>query len=384
MEQPHVQASRPSLQAIWCVKANFGTMKLIPALTICLLFQLSACRAQDKHIAPNDNAIAYMGRMEPPTQKMADLSWPGSSISLEFEGKSISARLNDQAGKNCYYFIVDSQLKHIRLDSGEHNYLVAEGLSAGKHKITLYKLTEGKFGHTHFLGFNINNEGTVLPASIPENQKKIEFYGNSITAGYSVDDTVEDRKNPDFFNNYFTYASITARHYNARYNVIAKSGIGLMLSWFRIIMPEMYNRVHEDDSLHQWKFSNFKPNVVVVDLLQNDSWLVEKPNHTEFKYRFDTKRPTDRAIIAAYKKFISNIRNNYPNATIICTLGSMDATKEGSKWPGIVKQAVTEINDPKILSFFFPYKDTPGHPKRKEQQVMADLLVRFIDANVKW
>jgi len=42
------------------------------------------------------------------------------------------------------------------------------------------------------------------------------------------------------------------------------------------------------------------------------------------------------------------------------------------------------MSDSKILTHFFPYKDTPGHPKAAEQKVMADDLIVFIDKNIKW
>ena len=71
-------------------------------------------------------------------------------------------------------------------------------------------------------------------------------------------------------------------------------------------------------------------------------------------------------------------------ASIVCVLGSMDATKAGSKWPGYVEQAVKELNDSKIYTKFFLYKDTPGHPKSAEQKVMADELIDFISKNIKW
>jgi hypothetical protein len=65
-------------------------------------------------------------------------------------------------------------------------------------------------------------------------------------------------------------------------------------------------------------------------------------------------------------------------------LGSMDITKEGSPWPLYVKKAVAEINDPKIFAYIAPYKNTPGHPKVKEQKQLAEGLISFINDHVKW
>jgi hypothetical protein len=74
----------------------------------------------------------------------------------------------------------------------------------------------------------------------------------------------------------------------------------------------------------------------------------------------------------------------YPKAHIICALGNMDATKEGSKWPNYIKEGIARLNDSKLYPLFFPYKNSGGHPKRVDQQAMADQLSEFIAKNIKW
>lgn len=51
--------------------------------------------------------------------------------------------------------------------------------------------------------------------------------------------------------------------------------------------------------------------------------------------------------------------------------GNIDATREGSKWPGYVDAALALLCDKKIVTHYFPYKNTPGHKVIKEQQAMA-------------
>ena len=149
-------------------------------------------------------------------------------------------------------------------------------------------------------------------------------------------------------------------------------------------MKEMYNRVDATDSTSKWNFSNYTPDVVVINLLQNDSWLVNRPDFEQFIARFGKKAPEVSFIISEYKSFVSSIRAKYPNANIICALGSMDATREGSPWPGYIQQAVNQLNDAKITTHFFPYKNTGGHPRVAEQKIMADDLIHYIESNIKW
>jgi hypothetical protein len=151
-----------------------------------------------------------------------------------------------------------------------------------------------------------------------------------------------------------------------------------------MIMPELYSRLIPEDSNSKWDFSLFIPDVVVINLFQNDSWLVNMPNHPQFQTRFGTTVPGKDFIIEAYRKFVSSIRKEYPNAEIICILGSMDATRESSEWPGFVEQAVKKLNDSKINTHFIPFKKSPGHPTIAEQEEMANSLIQFIDENITW
>ncbi|MXV50460.1 hypothetical protein GS399_05700 [Pedobacter sp. HMF7647] len=213
----------------------------------------------------------------------------------------------------------------------------------------------------------------------------MEFYGNSITCGYSVEDT-SDKDSPasQYENHYLSYAALTARHFNANYNCIAKSGIGILISWFPYVMPDVYDRLDPNDPKSKWDFSKFSPEIVVINLFQNDSWLTKRPEHVEFKRLFGTIPPTEDKIVSSYLSFLKSIREKYPKAKIICALGNMDATKEGSPWPGYISKAVSQLDDQAVYTYFFPYKNTAGHPKINEQKVMSNQLIQFIEEKFKW
>ena len=339
--------------------------------------------AQNNLVRFDDMRLTYSGRTSFKTDA-AELTWPGASVKINFSGDGISAVLKDQDTSNYYQVIVDEKIVgKLHPDTSKKVYELISGLSAGKHTLELFKRTEWDKGKTLFYGFMPIKEALVLPASkLPK--RKIEFYGNSITCGYATEDYKTDSSIGYFENNYVSYAAITARHFNAQYSCIAKSGIGLMLSWFPLIMPEMYDRLDPTDSTSKWDFTKYTPDVVVINLFQNDAWLTQRPDFPEFKHRFGTKAPSEKDIIQTYKTFVQNIRGKYPKASLICALGSMDATQTGSPWPGYIEKAVKELKDRKIYTHFFPYKNTPGHPKVAEQQQMADSLIAFIDENIKW
>lgn len=345
-----------------------------------------SCKNKKELLIPfSSPEIEFSGRIDTNKVEGVEIYWSGSSIKINFEGESIHALLKDETGDNYYNVILDNDsISILRPDANKRYYQLASNLSEGKHSIELFKRTEWDRGKTSFFGFKIKNNARLLakPAS---KKRKIEFYGNSITSGYAIEDfSGKDSPNSKYTNNYLSYAAITARHFNAKFQCICKSGVGVTVSWHPLIMPEMYDRLIPTDSNSKWNFSLYQPDIVVINLLQNDSWLVNLPEHEEFKKRFGNKAPTDKEIINKYQKFVASLRSKYSKATIICTLGSMNAAEEGSKWMKYIKIAVENLNDEKIQIHFMPYLKSFAHPSVKDQQLMANSLIHFINKNIEW
>jgi hypothetical protein len=358
-------------------------MRNISLLFTWLIFSSLSATAQNKFVPFNNAKIVYEGRVQF-VKDAALLMWTGTTIHLNFSGTECVATFKDADTSNYYTIIVDDTIKKImHFDTVKANYTLATALQQGKHSIKIYKRTEWDKGKTFFYGLQLSAKTTLLaPPILPK--RKIEFFGNSITCGYAIEDVVNDSHIGFFENGYNAYAAITARHFNAQAHITAKSGIGIMISWFPLLMKEMYNRLDATDSTSKWNFKKYTPNIVVINLFQNDSWLVNMPEHEQFKYRFGTVAPTRAQLIQEYKSFVSTVRKVYPKANIICMLGNMDITKKGSVWPSYVEQAVQQLHDGNMFTLFVPYKETPGHPKTNEQQLLANTLIEFIEKNINW
>jgi len=359
--------------------------KTLYSLLFLLIIQTACTKKEDVFVPYSNPEIEYWGRVDSSSSEGVDLYWSGSSIKVNFEGESIQALLQDESGDNYYNVIIDKDsLVLIRPNKSKNYYQLASNLSKGKHSIEIFKRTEWDRGKTRFYGFKLEKASQIVPKSSPK-KRKIEFYGNSITAGYAVEDTTgKDSPDSTYTNNYLSYAAITARHFDAEYQCNCKSGIGITISWFPLIMPQIYDRLIPNDSKSKWDFSLFNPDVVVVNLFQNDSWLVNQKDRPEYKQFIGENIPDEAFLIDAYQQFIAGLRNHYPNATIICALGNMDATKEDSKWPNYIEKAVENLNDQKIYTHFFPFKGTRGHPSISEQEEMAKSLIQFIDETIQW
>jgi hypothetical protein len=353
-------------------------------LIVCLALAAGFNCSAQVIVKANDSHIHYMGRIAM-QDSAAVLSWSGTSVKINFEGTGISYKMRDERGDNYYNVIVDGKIiknEHETTDATTAH--VVNGLAFGPHTLELFKRTEWQMGKTWFYGFEIDKGGKVLAAT-PSHKHKIEYFGDSISCGYAAEDsTGQDRGTAPYEDGYISYAALTARHFDAEFHNTSKSGIGITVSWFPLIMPEMYDRLDATDSTSKWDFNKYTPDLVVINLFQNDSWIVEMPNNPQFKARFGTTAPAPEFVINAYRSFVESVRSKYPKAHIICILGSMDATKAGSPWPGYIQKAVDGINDKNIYTHFIPYKNTPGHPSVKEQQAMADDLEAFVAQNMKW
>jgi hypothetical protein len=341
------------------------------------------CTAQTI-IKADDPRIQYSGRVAM-TGGAAELSWSATSVKINFTGSNLDVTLSDERSDNNYDVIIDDKFYSVLHPLKEkQDYTLAEGLSRGSHTVELFKRTEWAMGKTWLYGFSVPGNNAVLPPPPPK-KRKIEIFGNSISCGYAVIDyTGKDRGTSPFEDAYIAYPAIIARHFDAELHNTSRSGIGITVSWAPLIMPEMYDRLDATDPNSKWDFTKYTPDLVIINLFQNDKWIINLPTNDQFKARFGTTPPTPEFIIKAYQDFVKKVRAKYPQANIICMLGSMDATSPDSPYPGYIEKAVTPLNDKKIYTHFIPYKGTSGHPTVKEQQAMADDLIGFIEKNIVW
>lgn len=323
----------------------------------------------------------YSGRINFADPEKPLLYWPGSSIKAVFTGSSIAIILDDTRGESYYNVFLDGDFAQpvvINCLPGKQSYEISPALKDTVHVILIFRRTEASTGPTRFLGLELSEGGTLLPPP-PKPAHRILFYGDSITCGMG-NEAPDDSGDANFAeeNNYLAYGAITARMLDAEYMCIAKSGIGIMISWFDLIMPDYYFRLDPDDPNSRYDYNQFTPDVVVINLLQNDSWLYTKLNPV----------PTPADIIQAYASYVRSMRSHHPDAFIICALGSMDATRAGSPWPGYIEQAVAELkrvdNDANLGICFFPFTGWGKHPRVRHHAEMGNKLAQYLSNEMDW
>lgn len=360
-------------------------MKRISLLTAILCLTLLPARvATATPIAADAPELQYSGRIDFRDPQAPLLSWPGSSVKANFTGTSLGLVLDDQHGNNYYNVILDGNDRHpyvLEAKKGQHRYRVGYALAPGNHSLEIVKRTEGAAGATAFKGLELSDGGELLPP--PERPgRRMEIYGDSITCGMGNEGADNGRDDlASEKNNYWAYGSVAARQLDAELHTICKSGIGIMVSWFPFTMPQYYNQlsaVGDNDS--RWDFERWTPDVVVVNLFQNDSWLIDREKRLD-------PIPSDKERIQAYVDFIRSIRTEYPDAQIICALGSMDATAN-DKWPNYIRAAVkrmrSEFDDEKLDTIFFEYTGYGQHPRIAQHVDNGEKLAAFIRKKMDW
>ncbi len=338
---------------------------------------------QDPLIKANHEHFQYTGRVDFSSPEMPVFSWPGTMIQTGFTGRSIALVMDDHYGMNYFNVFIDQDWDNpivIKGEKGKKTYPIADSLSDGEHVLTITKRTEGEEGATTFYGVLLADDGQ-LTAPPPRPDRRIEFFGDSITSGMGNEGPEggpDDNKAEK--NNFLAYGAITARNLDAEYVSTSQSGVGLMTSFVGFTMQEFYDQLSAiDDNNSVWDFNRWTPHVVVINLFQNDSVLVEE--------RLDPV-PDDEQRIAVYYDFVRRIRGHYPEAYIICTLGTMDASKPGSPWPGYIHAAVdrwkAEADDKRIDVMIFEFKDFYQHPRVRHHRENAEVLTAFIKDKMGW
>lgn len=321
------------------------------------------------------------------------LSWSCSGVEFLFTGSKLTAEIwtdwvRDEPWKNIFqpYFAVfvnDEEVpqKRFAIEAGTKNYTIYESDSVCTVKIKILKLSEAAFSKTGIVSLSADGElAPTTPLS-----RRFEFIGDSITCGFGIEGKcAEEGFRTETENSYITYGAEVAKAFNADFNLISWSTIGVYSSdskegaekpndgW---IMPMLYD--YTDIGIEgtlgisehiKWDFESFVPDAVFVNLGTNDMSF--------------TKGIAERvqAFKEAYKKFIMHIREKNPTAEIFCVLGMMG----GELYPAI-EEAVAEINDKKIHALELDEQHeadgigSEKHPNFVTHKKAAEKIIKELD-----
>lgn len=287
-------------------------------------------------VLPGDPAIRYLGRHG--TDKSSpdiQWAWSGSGASITFDGTACSIRMR-ASGAMYGVFVDGKETKVLDLSNAGSDtmFALATGLPQGTHTVAVRLRSEAAYSLTRFRGFRIEGTPGVAPAG---SDRRIEFYGNSITCGYGILDN--EPTNPfrvQTEHEGLTFAARAADSLGAERRTICWSGRGVVQNYGgdtkSPTVPRLYKQVGTSDTAVAWDFTRWVPQVVVIDLGTNDYSTASAP-------------PDSAKFFQAYRGFVDTLHARYPEARFVLVDGPMlsDDYPQGMKALTKVKRHLDNI-----------------------------------------
>lgn len=331
-------------------------------------------------VLPNDPRLSCTGRVEKKPDGIT-LCWCGSMITFRFRGSGVSVKgENLNFGWDTYMgAVVDGKELCFKIGrSCEVNLDLAKDLPDGEHEVTLYKRMEGHY----FTLRSIELEGELLePSALPS--KRIEVYGDSVSAG-SVVDALDYVAKPDpeghdgkYDNALHAYPQLIAKMLPAQVYDTSQGGIAIFDGTGYFEMPNTRGVESCYDKLRysiyhpttQWDFS-FVPHVIIMAVGQNDAYpdpdVLRRPDSYE-KW------------VGKYIEIINSLRSHAPKSAVVLALTVL---QHDEIWDRALDDICSRLGGEKGRAYHFMYarcgKATPGHPRYPEQVEMAEEMTAFL------
>ncbi len=324
------------------------------------------------------------------------LYWTNSGFTFNFEGTGATAHMtassiaeNVRGYVNVYVDGALTPTKTICLDKADGDYVLAEGLEAGKHTIEVRKRNEANYGGSATIGVSeiaIADGEFLAPPEAPE--RRIEVIGDSITSGFgNLITNGQGNYTSSTVEGTMTYAALTGKAFGAEANILSRSGIRFVYSnpeldkvdsWYQhygntATLPND-NRCNDP-----WDFEAKPNDVVIVNLGTNDNGA---------RYQNGTSI-SDADVQKDAAAFLELIREKNPDALIVWTYGIM-----GSGRVEAIKAAIAQLNAAGDENIYFlpldrispPTEETGlgNHPTVATSINRSFDLVKFIAEKTGW
>jgi len=368
-----------------------------------LLFLISInLFAGDVLVEPYDRNITIVGRANF-QNKFPLFSHAGIQIKFFFKGRSLSIGLSDVSDGypehlNFYnVFADDSLIDVIEIKKFKKWYEVNHVFFNLKTEITIFKRTEAMCASGIFQGLKIN-KGAII-SKVKLKSRKIEWIGDSFTAGYGnlVSNLPPPQGNPSTGfhaknqDNSKAWGAITSKELGAEYMCTVFSGRGVYRNYDNSekgTLPKMYNLVSPDQHNVKWNFSFYQPDLVVVNLGQNDFG----PESYGSVIMTDSVRFTK-----SYLELLEMVKKKNPKAKILITIGGglSDYFPRGLKclsrsrvWLKKIAKNFNTVHPNSCETFELrtiqpPYGED-WHPTVSEHHDMADQALIAIKKYMNW
>lgn len=286
-------------------------------------------------VDPGSPHVQLVGRFDVSSSAGATCAWPGCRIVARFDGTSVSATMNEidddwmEGAPSEWDVSIDGRIvKRLVTAPGVATYVLATGLPAGVHTVELYKRSEAQNGMTQFRGFDFGGGALLAPPA--RKTRRIEMIGDSAAAGFGIEGVGQadagDCPGADWGAHWQdfhrSFGALLAESVDAELYGTVYSGKGIAQNiWSNDpeTLPILFDRTLPTRPTSSWDFGRWTPDVVVVMAGGND-FAIGQP--------FDRGPATLGDFIAAYRAFVADIRQRYPNAHVFLTVSPSTSDEE--------------------------------------------------------
>jgi len=318
--------SRISLALVVTVVAQGCLSLAVPTNNVVKNEVKSGCGALP--LPADDNRTRYFGRVDHTVPAAPQFAWvmtgAGCSFQTNSDGITVYAQFissNDGARVRVhvdgafynYTSITSSNAVALpansptKLQEGMDAYTLVENLGPGNHTVEFFKVSEDNAqknskGVMTFGGFEVAmNEGGFVPHPPPQT-RRLEFIGDSDTAGWCADGSPSSNDKPDKVEDASqTWAQQIARNVSADVMVEAISGYGVTKSSTPI--QGLLDNTLGFDSQYKWDYGLWTPDAVLILIGPNDEMKLSGLSGS-------------KNFISAYVELLNMVATNYKSAVV--------------------------------------------------------------------
>ncbi len=344
---------------------------------------------QDTEWAATAETVKLIGR----TLRKDDVTWlvqSGSAVEFTVTGTAASVTVtgdgavySDEKYRPRYGIFVDGKLvKDVVMSESSQTIALFSDTKKRTATVKVIHLSEANNGAVGIKTIAVTSDAARPVKPTPKKELSIEFIGDSITCAYGVEAESQNVGFSTGTENFTkSYAYLTAELLDADYSAVSYSGYGIISGYSSdgkantdSLLPDYYELVGKpQDYAEKWDFAAHPQDVVIVNLGTNDDSYCSK----EFAVRAPLYQEE-------YATFLKTVRQNNPDAYIICTLGIMGCEE---LYPYLEK-AVAAVGDDKISCFQSPTQNMADglgadwHPSpvthERNAYLLADIIAQTI------
>lgn len=298
-----------------------------------------------------------------------------SGIGFAFYGTQCKLRVTGNGGSSYVRYYVDDDKTGVRA-SLYGSVINIENLVKGVHRIRVVKATDQAFGDKYSFRFDeikTGDDGYLLNR-LPENNQnktlKIDFYGDSITAGQgNLAESAVETISIDNSDGTQTYAAFTAEALGSASSFVGYGGITVKSGeWSKYTMYDLWKWY---SALNQTDYPvDSDTDFVVINLGTNDANALSAST----EYNTDTKRRNK--FEQDYLSMLDEMSTVYPNAKFILCYGMMGSR---SFIDAGIKRAAAHFSGEAYYCRLPSNTDGAGaHPNVEGHRAAAETLTKFI------